>query len=100
MRALLGLPERQTRQFRRQALQLSRSPRLLASVQGRLVVGGPTLGEGAGTNDENMTGSFLILDAENWEVVERFVAEDPFSRAGLFSTTIVDRWKHGRHNDE
>jgi hypothetical protein len=72
----------------------------LRPYKDRLVVGGPTLGEGAGTNDENMTGSFLILDAENWEVVERFLAEDPFSRAGLFSTTIVDRWKHGRHNDE
>jgi uncharacterized protein len=30
----------------------------LRPYKDRLVVGGPTLGEGAGTNDENMTGSF------------------------------------------
>ncbi|SAK97971.1 YciI-like protein [Caballeronia catudaia] len=64
-----------------------------------IVVGGPTLGAGSGTGDEDMTGSFLILEAEGWDEAERFIADDPFTKAGLFATVIVDRWKHGKHSD-
>ncbi len=71
----------------------------LEPFKDQLVLGGPTLGPGSGTADEDMTGSFLIMEAESWEDVDRFVANDPFAKAGLFSTTIIDRWKHGRHND-
>jgi uncharacterized protein YciI len=65
----------------------------------KLLVGGPTLGGGTGTDDEDMTGSFLIMEATGWEEVESFVANDPFTKAGLFATTIIERWKHGKHND-
>ena len=71
----------------------------LAPHASHIVVGGPTLGAGTGTADTDMTGSFLILEAESWELAERFVADDPFTKAGLFSTTIIERWKHGKHND-
>lgn len=65
----------------------------------KLVVGGPTLGPGTGTDDQDMTGSFLILEASDWEEVESFVANDPFQKAGLFAFTLIERWKHGKHND-
>jgi uncharacterized protein len=65
----------------------------------KIEVGGPMLGAGTGTGDEDMTGSFLIMEAESWDEVHSFVANDPFTKAGLFSATIVERWKHGKHND-
>src|SRR5258708_33519830 len=71
----------------------------LAPHAERILVGGPTLGLNASNGDEEMTGSFLILDAEDWETAERFVQDDPFTKAGLFSTTIIERWKHGKHTD-
>lgn len=71
----------------------------LAPYAEKITLGGPTLGAGSGTGDEHMTGSFLILDAADWDEVEAFVANDPFTKAGLFSTTIIERWKHGKHND-
>jgi uncharacterized protein len=39
------------------------------------------------------------VDVEDWEAVDDFVRNDPFARAGLFSTTIVERWKHGKHTE-
>ncbi|WP_028219783.1 YciI family protein [Paraburkholderia oxyphila] len=65
----------------------------------KIQLGGPTLGPGTGTGDSDMTGSFLIFEAEDWNEVEAFVANDPFTQAGLFSATIIERWKHGKHND-
>jgi len=38
----------------------------LAPYKSKLVVGGPTLGAGTGTNDQDMTGSFLIIEAVGW----------------------------------
>jgi uncharacterized protein YciI len=71
----------------------------LGPHKSKLVVGGPTLGAGTGTNDQDMTGSFLIVEAADWDEVKNFVANDPFEQAGLFATTIIERWKHGKHND-
>lgn len=69
----------------------------LAPHGDKVVIGGPTLGLNPGTREEEMTGSFLIMDAVSWEAVENFVKNDPFTLAGLFSTTIIERWKHGKH---
>jgi uncharacterized protein YciI len=71
----------------------------LAPHAAKILLGGPTLGAGTGTGNEDMTGSFLILDAADWDEVDRFIANDPFTKAGLFSTTIVERWKHGKHTE-
>lgn len=65
----------------------------------KVLLGGPTLGAGTGTGDDDMTGSFLIFDAADWNEVETFVKNDPFTQVGLFATTIIERWKHGKHND-
>jgi uncharacterized protein YciI len=72
----------------------------LKPLSHKILLGGPTLGAGTGTGDNDMTGSFLILEAEDWADAEAFVANDPFTRAGLFSTTIIERWKHGKHDDK
>ena len=71
----------------------------LAPYGNRIVIGGPTLGLNSATRDEVMTGSFLIIDVDSWEAVDDFVKNDPFTRAGLFSTTIIERWKHGKHTE-
>ena len=63
----------------------------------KLVIGGPTLGLNPANGEEEMTGSVLILDAASWEAADDFVKNDPFTRAGLFSTTIIERWMHGKH---
>jgi hypothetical protein len=49
-------------------------------------------------HDQDMTGSFLIVEADNWGQVDEFVANDPFTKAALFATTLVERWKHGKHD--
>lgn len=72
----------------------------LAPYGSKIVLGGPTLGANPINGEEEMTGSALILDAVSWDVVEEFVKNDPLTRAGLFSTTIVERWKHGKHTEE
>ena len=70
----------------------------LKSYPGKILLGGPTLGAGAGVDDQDMTGSFLIVEADNWGQVDEFVANDPFTKAALFATTLVERWKHGKHD--
>jgi uncharacterized protein len=69
----------------------------LGQFSKKILLGGPTLGAGTGTDDSDMTGSFLIFEADHWSEAEAFVANDPFTKAGLFSTTIIERWKHGKH---
>lgn len=64
----------------------------------KIQLGGPTLGAGEGVEEGDMTGSFLIVEFDNWDEVDRFVAEDPFTKAGLFSATCIERWKHGKHS--
>jgi uncharacterized protein len=71
----------------------------LAPYKDKVLIGGPTLGFNPATNQDEMTGSVLILEAENWEAAEEFVKNDPFTTAGLFSTTIIERWKHGKHTE-
>jgi uncharacterized protein YciI len=71
----------------------------LGQYKEKIQLGGPTLGAGSGTDDNDMTGSFLIVEAKSYQEVHDFVANDPFTQAGLFSATIVERWKHGKHND-
>ncbi|CAE6824467.1 hypothetical protein R75465_05983 [Paraburkholderia aspalathi] len=71
----------------------------LAPRADKIFVGGPTLGAGSGVAGEDMTGSFLIFEASDWSEVDDFVKNDPFTQAGLFASVIVERWKHGKHND-
>lgn len=55
----------------------------------RMLVGGPLLSD----DGETMQGSVLILDVESRAEVDRFVAEDPYGKAGLFESVSVRRYK-------
>ena len=52
------------------------------------IVGGPFLNEGG-----EMIGSMLIVDAEDKEKLDAFLADDPYGKAGLFERVDVRPWK-------
>lgn len=51
-------------------------------------VAGPTLAEGGAAMD----GTLLIIEAEDIAAVRAFVADDPYSRAGLFQSVEIRPW--------
>ncbi len=54
-----------------------------------IVAGGATL-----TDDgEGMTGSLLVVDVADRAAAEAFSADDPFTKAGLFESVIIRRWR-------
>ncbi|MFO1319124.1 MAG: YciI family protein [Burkholderiales bacterium] len=38
-------------------------------------------------------GGILLVDTDDRAAAERFIAEDPFTKAGLFQTVTVTRWR-------
>jgi uncharacterized protein YciI len=62
---------------------------------GQLRLGGPFL-DGNG----NMIGSFIILEADSLEAAERWAANDPYMKAGLFASSIVRPWRATINNCE
>ena len=61
----------------------------LESFGDKLVAGGATLSD----DGEAMTGSFLLIDVEDRAAAEDFARNDPFAKAGLFSSTEIRRWR-------
>ena len=55
------------------------------------------LAAGALLNDDGSGGhgSLLIVDTDERKVAEALIANDPFSRAGLFQKITVTRWRKG-----
>jgi len=53
------------------------------------------LAAGALTDDDGSGGhgGVLIIDTDDRTEAERFVAEDPFTKAGLFQKVTVTRWR-------
>ncbi len=53
------------------------------------------LAAGALIDDDGTGGSdgILIVDTDDRAVAERFIAEDPFTLAGLFERVTVTRWR-------
>jgi hypothetical protein len=45
-------------------------------------------------------GGILIVDTEDRAVAERFAAEDPFTKAGLFEKVTITRWRKAFFNRE
>jgi uncharacterized protein YciI len=67
-------------------------PAHLDYIQGfgkQIVAGGATLTE----DGESMTGSFILVNMPDRAVVEAFVRNDPYVRAGLFETVEIRRWR-------
>jgi uncharacterized protein len=60
------------------------------------------LAAGALIEDDGTGGSggVLIVDTDDRAEAERFIAEDPFTRAGLFQKVTVTRWRKAFFNKE
>lgn len=60
------------------------------------------LAAGALINDDGTggNGGILIIDTEDRKEAERFMAEDPFTKAGLFQKVTVTRWRKAFFNKE
>jgi uncharacterized protein YciI len=57
-----------------------------------LLLAGGALLDDAG---QAASGGLLIVDTDDRAVAEQFIAEDPFTKGGLFSSTVVTRWRKG-----
>ncbi len=60
-----------------------------------LAAGGLIDDDGAGGQ-----GGVIILDTDDRDVAESFIANDPFSKAGLFESVSVTRWRKAFYNFE
>ena len=60
------------------------------------------LAAGALIDDDGTGGSggILIVDTDERKEAERFVAEDPFTKAGLFEKVTITRWRKAFFNKE
>jgi uncharacterized protein len=54
-------------------------------------VGGPTLTEDGAA----MNGTMLVVEAADMAAVRAFVADDPYSQAGLFQSVEIRPWNWG-----
>ena len=60
------------------------------------------LAAGALIDDDGTGGSggILIVDTDERKEAERFAAEDPFTKAGLFEKVTITRWRKAFFNKE
>ena len=61
----------------------------LGEHKARLLACGAKLSD----DGEQASGGIYLLDVETREEAERFIAEDPFTKAGLFERVMVLRWR-------
>jgi uncharacterized protein YciI len=61
-----------------------------------VVLAGGTLAEDGKTR----TGSVFIVNVTNRQTAEKFSAEEPFRRAGLFKSVRITRMRRGQWNPE
>ena len=57
----------------------------LKANEPRVVLAGPLLSD----DGQAMIGSLLVLDFDNRAEVDRFLADDPYAKAGLFESVVV-----------
>jgi uncharacterized protein YciI len=62
-----------------------------------LILAGSAITDDDGTGGH---GGIIIIDTDDRAEAERFVAEDPFTKAGLFETATVTRWRKAFFNKE
>jgi len=63
----------------------------LNALGSKVKIGGALLGPDLATPG----GSMLIYEAENEDEVRKLVADDPYSRVGLFEKTTITPWRQG-----
>ncbi len=54
-----------------------------------IVIAAPVVSD----DGESVIGSFLVVEAENRAAAETFSANDPYSKAGLFDSVLINAWK-------
>ena len=57
----------------------------------RIIAAGAKLSD----NGESAIGTLYLLDVEERRAAEAFAAGDPYSKAGVFGTVTVTRWRKG-----
>jgi len=68
----------------------------LVANQDRLLAAGALIeDDGSGGS-----GGVILLDTEDQAEAEHFIAEDPFTKAGLFESIKVTRWRKAFYNFE
>lgn len=67
----------------------------LKSLGDRLVLAGPFLDENGG-----MTGSLVVIEADDHDQAEAFFAQDPFMMRGVFARYTIRPWKLSINNAE
>jgi uncharacterized protein YciI len=60
----------------------------------KLVLGGATLSD----DGAQKTGSLLLLNVKSRAEIDAFVADEPFTKAGLFRAQTVTRMRKGQWN--
>lgn len=61
----------------------------MIAVVDQTVFGGPLLSE----EGEMSLGSIFAIDFENRSAAEAFIADEPYTRHGLFESVLIRRWK-------
>lgn len=60
----------------------------LEAIRGNIVFGGPMIG-----TDGNPCGSMIVFEAADRAVVETLIANDPYSKAGLFDRVEINGFR-------
>ncbi len=68
---------------------------LTANMQKLLAAGALTADDGTGGH-----GGILIVDTDERKEAEAFIANDPFTKAGLFEKVTVSRWRKAYFNKQ
>ncbi len=66
----------------------------LEKHKGKLLAAGAVLSDDGSTGE----GGVLIVDTEERKIAEEFIANDPFTKAGLFAKVTVTRWRKAFFN--
>lgn len=61
----------------------------LNTVADRILIAGPLLG----ADEASMIGSLLVIDFDSRADADDFARNDPYAKAGLFSSVSVTPWK-------
>ena len=61
----------------------------LKSQQHLLLAAGALLKDDGSTGE----GGILLVDTDDRAVAEKFIADDPYAKAGLFQNVVISRWR-------
>jgi uncharacterized protein len=61
----------------------------LGSFSDKIIAAGPLQNEAG----DGMIGSLLVMNFETRAEADKFAADDPYAKAGLFASVEIGRWK-------